>query len=447
MLLKAARLAEHPAQQDMLLLSTLTGLSYALPHCVVEHGLPSHTYYPNLMTLVMAPPASGKGVMNLVRKMMKHLQDERRAESVPEIRMGGQVVQEAIERSVFIPGNSSSAAFFKLLKDNDGQGLLFETEMDVVSSTWKHDYANYSYAFRQAYEHETISQARKKSGQGFIEIDHPQLSVLLSGTYNQLLPLIESRENGLASRFMCYTVEDVIPFDERAIHGGEEEANGASAHSDTVQKSKAIIEELDNEIYQLYHFLKDQDHDCNFVLTAEQAEQLRASFHDYYQIAFENVAMPLEFDPMVKRHAVTVMRIGLILSVIRWFEENILIKNLTSDNTSSPTSDSTAVSLPATITPTDADFRVMMTFAETLLIHAGRMMLLLPDTSGATIEVTHTENHEQLLATLPKTFRTAEAVLKGEEMGMCRRTVSRYLDSLVSQKILTKPAKGIYTKI
>lgn len=61
---KAISVAELPTQQDMLLLGTLTTASFALPHVRILHGNPQHSYSPALMTLVVAPPAAGKGVLN-----------------------------------------------------------------------------------------------------------------------------------------------------------------------------------------------------------------------------------------------------------------------------------------------------------------------------------------------------------------------------------------------
>ena len=142
---RAISVAEEPSQRDMLLLGTLTAVSYALPRVRILHGQPQHSYYPNLMSLVVAPPAAGKGVLNYTHRLMAPIQDKLR-------RLG---------MTAIIPANSSSAAFLDLLALNNGTGLMVETEMDVLSQIWHSDYGNYSYLFRQAFEHETIRRARK----------------------------------------------------------------------------------------------------------------------------------------------------------------------------------------------------------------------------------------------------------------------------------------------
>ena len=213
---QAIAVADRPEQQDMLFLSALTACSYALPHMRMLHGKPQHTYYPNLMTLIVAPPAAGKGIMNNVRRLLAPIHAK----------------LAFYDQLATIPANCSSAAFCELLSNNDGTAFMMETEMDVLSGTWKNDYANYSYIFRQTFEHETITRARKAPGGGisYIEIPNPRLSVLLSGTFNQLQPLIVSRENGLASRFMPYIVEDIAPFDPQVFMANDHEsADGVAA--------------------------------------------------------------------------------------------------------------------------------------------------------------------------------------------------------------------------
>ena len=75
---RAISVTNIPSQQDMLLLGTLTAVSYALPRVRILHGQPQHSYYPNLMSLVVAPPAAGKGVLNYTHRLMAPIQDKLR---------------------------------------------------------------------------------------------------------------------------------------------------------------------------------------------------------------------------------------------------------------------------------------------------------------------------------------------------------------------------------
>lgn len=84
-------------------------------------------------------------------------------------------------RTLIIPANSSASAFINTLSDNDGVGLMFETEGDTLTQTLKSDYGNYSDTLRKAFHHEPVSLCRRKDRE-FIELDCPKLSVVLDGT-------------------------------------------------------------------------------------------------------------------------------------------------------------------------------------------------------------------------------------------------------------------------
>jgi hypothetical protein len=82
---------------------------------------------------------------------------------------------------------------------------MFETEADSLSKMFSKEWGDYSDALRKVYHHETISFKRK--GHPINVINHPILSILLTGTPNQIKPLVESSENGIFSRFCFYYME------------------------------------------------------------------------------------------------------------------------------------------------------------------------------------------------------------------------------------------------
>src|SRR5690606_26699081 len=65
------------------------------------------------------------------------------------------------ERMLFIPANNSVTGVYQLISDNEGRGLIFETEGDTLAQAFKSDYGNYSDGFRKAFHHETISYYRR----------------------------------------------------------------------------------------------------------------------------------------------------------------------------------------------------------------------------------------------------------------------------------------------
>lgn len=405
---KAIGVADEPTQRDMLLLGMLTACSYALPHVRILHGKPQHSYHPNLMTLVVAPPAAGKGVLNYLHRLMQPLQ--RRLQQMKKLAV--------------IPANSSSAAFLDLLVMNNGSGLMIETEMDVLSQIWKNDYGNYSYMLRQTFGHEPIRSSRKAGGGAlhYSEIASPCLSAILSGTPNQLKPLIGSRDNGLASRFVPYLVEEIVPFDRRVFANGDHvEADGAIA----------VFDELGGELLRRWEWLMQQEKEVLWSFTPEQAEWMGDFFDDGYVLAFDAMQLPVSFDPVVKRMAVTVKRIGAVLSLLR--------QDMTQP-------------LPEVLYCSDEDFRTLMMLAEKLLYHAALVTLMLPEESESALPVqirseVGTDRTEELLELLPKRFTFAEATKCGEQIEMMERMVSEYLKRSIAAKRIVRTSRGKYQKV
>lgn len=416
------RAARTPAQADMLLLSLLTASGYAMPHYYMRHGLPAKHYLPSLMTLVVAPPASGKGIMNLSKKLIQPIHEALSARAT-----------EDCHPCAFIPANSSSNAFLQLLNDNGGRGLMMETEIDVLSQIWRKDYGNYSAAFRQAFEHETISKARKMKGEELQEVEHPAVSVLLSGTPMQLAPMLQSKENGLASRFVGYVVRDIVPFDEAAIvHPDEkEDLSAEETYSRLAARTKAM-----------YDWLSRAKKDCEWCLTAEQSEMLRGWFHDGYLLTLGDMQMPLSFDPVMKRLPITIQRIGMILTMLRYFDEEVAPRLEKGEEPK----------LPEKLVCSSEDFLTMVQMLDVLLCHALDLHGMLPSEEELHAELADEpacadDPAAKLLAALPRQFTTAEAVGKGKTLECSLRKTEKALKRWIEKKVICRISKGQYVKI
>ena len=114
------------------------------------------------------------------------------------------------EKLLLIPANSSASGFFQLLSENEGSGLIFETEGDTLAQAFKVDYGNYSDGIRKGTHHEMISYYRKTDRE-YKEIEEPCISLVLTGNPKQVSALIPNAENGLFSRFIFYHM-NIKPF-------------------------------------------------------------------------------------------------------------------------------------------------------------------------------------------------------------------------------------------
>ena len=323
---QAISIAPEGEMRDMLLLSVLTNCAYALPAMRMYHGFPHHVYGPELMTMVLAPAASGKGIMNYGKRLLQSIEDEH-------------------GEFIYLPANTSSAALMSYLKMLKGRGIMMATEIDTLSKALGSTTGGFSDTLRCMFEHETISKLRKGQEE-LIEIPDPHFSVLISGTYNQLKPLIKSRENGLMSRFASYVVKQTQDFDDRVWLDAEEDA---------IPQEVVLYAQLTKEISQRYAWMKKAKHACYFYLTDAQRKSITRMFRGMYETlrpAFGN-----EFDSILKRMPVIMKRIGMIFTGFRL-------------DMTKP--------LPERMVCSDDDFETMMLIGHKLLLHAAMMYQMLP---------------------------------------------------------------------
>lgn len=207
--------------RDVILLGTIGCLSVCFYNVCGVYD--ERVFYSNLYLFVVTEAGMGKGALTLCRELVAPINQrlhEQTAQRMIEYKLELSEYQkckgknpEAMEpvtppqKTLIIPANSSASSLISILHDNDGIGLLFETEGDTLSQTLKSDHGNYSDLLRKAFHHETISMSRRKDRE-YLEIDNPRVTVVLAGTPEQIHHLIPDAENGLLSRFIFY----FIPF-------------------------------------------------------------------------------------------------------------------------------------------------------------------------------------------------------------------------------------------
>ena len=392
---KAISIAPEGEMRDMLLLSLLTNYAYALPAMRMYHGFPHHVYGPELMTMVLAPAASGKGIMNYAKQLLQGIENEH-------------------GEFIFLPANTSSAALMSYLQMLKGRGIMMATEIDTLSKALGSSTGGFSDVLRCMFEHESISKLRKNHEE-FIEITDPHFAVLISGTYNQLKPLIKSRENGLMSRFACYVVRQTQDFDDRVWLDAEE---------DTVPQDIALYEQLGHELSLRYGWMRKAKHSCYFYLTDAQRKTITRMFramYDIYRKSFGN-----EFDSILKRMPVIMKRIGMILTGLRM------------DMTKA---------LPERMVCSEDDFETMLLIGHKLLMHSAMMFQMLPKNKEAVPgEIGHTLIQRQFFDMLPADFTKQDAVKQAEVLGIAKSTMEDWLKKYSQSSHIEHIAHGKYRK-
>lgn len=161
------------------------------------------TIYPCLYTIVYAPAASGKGVLDYLGDLSLNVAvDFERAtyNAMKKIAEENNKEVNMLQVPTFlIPSDSSSASLIDKLNANDGRGFFLETEADVFSTNSKNDWGISNEMMRKGFHHEEISIMRK-SEKTFKRVHNPRFSIVISGTPDQIIRFIKSEENGMFSR-------------------------------------------------------------------------------------------------------------------------------------------------------------------------------------------------------------------------------------------------------
>ena len=391
----ALSVAPEGEMRDMLLLSLLTNCAYALPAMRMLHGRPHHTYSPELLTMVVAPAASGKGVMNYGRLLL-------------------QAIEGKNGKKVYIPANSSASALLKVMEEYDGRGIVFATEMDTLTQTLRAAYGHFGDIVRCIFEHETVSQLRRQNNE-FIEIRNPRIAMLLSGTPNQVAPLLRNRENGLMSRFACYVVNNRVGFND--------DVWDVDCQDNTPQEA-ILYDRLSTELGDRYLWMSEAGHDCYFYLNNSQLKTIKRMFrseYDTYSQEFSDL-----FDASLKRMPVIMKRIGMILTGLRL-------------DINKP--------LPERVVCSDEDFQTMLLIGHKLLMHAAMVFQMMPELKATPVgEIGSNMLQRQFFQMLPTAFTKQDAIEQAKVLGVSVKTINNWLTKHLQSNEILHVAHGLYEK-
>jgi hypothetical protein len=380
----ASLLGRTEDERDLLLISTIGALSGCLANFGNYHG---DKVYPNLFIVVIAPAGSGKGIMRHSKRIVDKYNEYVKTTSSKKSR-------------VIIPGNSSSAAIYDALNLNGGAGLIFETEVDTLSAALKQDWGGFSDVLRKAFHHESTTLNRKGDPK-LIDITQPRLAMVLSGTPQQLYPLVDSVENGLFSRVTFMTLPSSMIWKDVSPAG---------------QNSRdSEVEALADRFLEALVF--NESHPFEMTLSLDQWARLNAKFKGL----LEGMAgAQLDLAASIKRLALMTFKICIILTSMRRFQAN----------SQAPQEQCG-----------EEDFEIALELADSLFRN---------------IEVVHSMFRQakpkvsnspmfKLFEKLPDEFTREQALVIGAALAQKPRTVDKYL-ALLFPKYLEKSKPGFYRK-
>jgi hypothetical protein len=373
------------ADRDLILMSTLGVLSGCLPSTV---DVRDKFEYSNLYVVILAPAGAGKGRMSEARQVLGMFDDFKRARGLSDV-------------GVIIPGNTSGAAMLKVLQVTKGAGVIFQTEVDTLTQANNQDWGGFSDILRMAFHHEPISAARQGEA-GVLTIAEPKFSMVLSGTFEQLRPLIDSVANGLFSRVSFILVPQNFEW--------------ISLDPTKQPKQREEVEKVHKRIFELLVF--NDEFPFQMSVSSEQWQVFDSHFKP--ELGAKGPLKGGALSPVVKRNAIMAVKVALILTSIRKVEDQ------SRENRYQLRDDDVATSIE---------------LSARLLENSDVVIDLLASLSYESSPPT------DFLATLPDEFTRSEAVTTGGDLSLGESTVDQYLRKLVIAKFLTKPKAGTYRKV
>ncbi len=384
---------------------------------------------------VVADAGMGKGALTLCGEIVKPIDHELHEISKRQMKdykdaiasfarskgENRQMPEEPPMRMLIIPANSSASSFLNILNDNEGRGLLFETEGDTLSNTFKADYGNYSDALRKAFHHETVSFSRRTE-RTFEEVEHPCLSTVLAGTPEQVRRLIPDTENGLMSRFMFYH----LPFKR-----GFRNVFATISLSD----SKSVkFRQIGEKFKQLrIDFLRRGEFEFSI---GEIEQQL---FCDYFQKTNDECCDEIDdrIQGEVCRMGLMAYRIMMVLTIVRQLGNYVPHDR----NDTSPTR----------LVCNTEDFETAMTMIDVLVQHMAFEYVRLSNKSHHGLALEHLKSTDikrmRLYDMLPEQFTKKEYAENVERLGENTSTTDKWLPWYINRGLLMRDGQGRFKKL
>lgn len=440
--------ATSPTQRDVMLLGALTAIGASMERyvrCPYAGKLQS----PCLQSFIVAPSASGKGILSLIRLLVEPIHDEIRQQVATEVKaykkekaaydvMGKErskveAPQMPKNRMFLISGNNTGTSILQNIMDANGTGLICETEADTISAAIGSEYGHWSDTLRKAFDHDRLSYNRR-TDQEYREVKKSYLSVLLSGTPAQVKPLIPSTENGLFSRQLFYYMHGIWAWINQFESG---EADLEAIFTDIGLEWK---KQLDLMKTHGVHTLR---------LTDEQKQEFNTLFSDLFFRS--GLANDNEMSSSIARLAVNTCRIMAEVAMIRALEcdqpyqfKNSSIHLLTPDKEIATDNIKDGIITRWDVTITAEDFKAVLELVTPLYRHATHILSFLPST-----EVKHRANADRdaLFEAMGNQFTRAQLSEQATIMKIKPNTAFGWLNRLIKKGLFTNADdKGIYTR-
>ena len=420
------KLTKHFAtdrEKDVFLLSSLGVLSSCFPE--VRGCYDNNLVASNLFLFISAPASAGKGVMNWARRLGEQMHKDCESKyslamaeyeaAMKAFKEGNQDGQQQPlpvkpERQLFfIPANTSASKIIQTLKANGNFGVMFDTEADTLSQAIGKEWGGFSDTLRKCFHHESIELQRKMNDE-YVSIEKSFLSVVLSGTPDQIRNLMASVENGFFSRFLFYDFplslnwKNVFDRSVEAPDGSFSSAATELLHLASNVSSKAN----DNGGHIMFQLSQEQENRFLEWFSAKQ-ELLHQVFGD-------------QIIASLRRLGLITYRIAMILSVIRCMKADI----------------------PHELHCADTDFDAALAISGALLPHTIKVYNQLKRYNSTK---SASGRKSLYLDKLPDTFNRSTAMEIASLLGIKEKTAENYITGFINENLLNRVEHNHYQKL
>lgn len=310
---------EQDEEKEVVYFTSIILLGVLFPNRVFRYF--NNNYYPNLYGYILGEAASFKGKAKIVRSALKPYQaavDERYKQQAEEKaaaiaynkenKENKRPINKTPDLNLFFDGNTSSAAMLKAMQDSPVL-VMFETEGDTITKTWKTDWGNYSDILRKTFEHESLYSLKKNGNEENllrIHIQNPKLSVLVSSTEQQMRKVLNSdeTENGLMSRFLFYIVQN----DKKWYNGWESNTD--------IDIESILRDRIPPDVWMTW----TSQPDCYYSLSKEAHQ-----YHqDYFNYVNDNWPEELfNIIALIRRSGTATARIAMVIEELKRLDEPV----------------------------------------------------------------------------------------------------------------------------
>lgn len=435
-------------QQDIMLLGAFTALGACMSrHVRCLYGGKYH--YPSLQSFVVAPSASGKGILSYIRLLVAPIHDEIRHEVATQMKaykkekaeydaMGKERVKKEApqmppNRMFLISGNNTGTGILQNIMDSDGTGLICEAEADTLSTAIGADHGHWSDTLRKAFDHDWLTYNRR-TDQEYREVKKSYLSVLISGTPSQVQTFIPTTEDGSYSRQMYYYMRGINKW--------------ISQFKDNDIDWEEIFTAMGLEWKEQLNVIK-----AHGIHTLQLKDEQKKEIDTVLSGLFErsSVANGREMYSFVARMAVNLCRIMSEIAVLRAIEspqpyscKSSTASPFTPDKEIPADNRKDGIITRWDVSISEEDFHAVLSLAEPLYRHATHILSFLPNT-----EISHRANADRdyLFQKLGNEFTRAQLLEEAVAMGIKENTALTWLKRLTQQgKLVHTGGRGSYAR-